>query len=576
MDDRSPEQELGAFFGPRPAEPSPAQRLGIVVAGSLSKGLDVKLDPATVIEGLAVGRYVVVRGTTGRRFFSIVTDVQLDALNPLIEKSPPDTTDPFMARVYGGTAVFGRLHVTPMLVLDAPSSSPSTGGIEGGQEPKPVKTIPAHFTPVYQASEEEIGLIFGREDEPGYFYVGDPLEMEGVHVALDLRRLVERSAGIFGKTGTGKTFLTRTLLAGLVRENVAVNLVFDMHNEYGWKSQDETKQEVKGLRQLFPSGQVSVFTLDEESSRRRDSKIDGVIRIGYEQIEPEDVDSLSSLMALSDVQVGALYFLRRRLGKAWIARLLDEKDLLEELNAALERGALHGGTLGAIQRKLGLFRRFGFLQAQTPEEPIKQILDYLDRGINVVLEFGRYGNSLEAYLLVANYITRRIHDHYVRRKEAAQGGQGDEPRPLIITIEEAHKFLDPAVARHTIFGTIARELRKYNVTLLIVDQRPSGIDPEVMSQVGTRVTCLLDDEADIRAVFAGISGGTALREVLARLDTRQQALIMGHAVPMPVVVKTRTYGTPEFYADLGAQEAGAPEDVLARGRAVLRGDDAEI
>ena len=53
----------------------------------------------------------------------------------------------------------------------------------------------------------------------------------------------------------------------------------------------------------------------------------------------------------------------------------------------------------------------------------------------------------------------------------------------------------------TIFGTIARELRKYNVTLLIVDQRPSGIDPEVMSQIGTRVTCLLDDESDIRAVF---------------------------------------------------------------------------
>jgi hypothetical protein len=565
MDDRSPEQELDAFFGPRPADSPPARQLGIVVAGSLSKGLDVKLDPGTVIEGLAVGRYVVVRGTTRRRFFSIVTDVQLDALNPLIEKSPPDTTDPFMARVYGGTAVFGRLHVAPMLILD-----------EGSDEPKPVKTIPAHFTAVYPASEEDVGLIFGKEDEPGYFYIGDPLEMEGVHVAFDLRRLVERSAGVFGKTGTGKTFLTRTLLAGLVRENVAVNLVFDMHNEYGWKSQDETKQEVKGLRQIFSTGQVSVFTLDEESSRRRGSKIDGVVRIGYEQIEPEDVDSLASLMALSDLQVGALYFLRRKLGQGWVSRLLDENEPLEELNSALEQGTLHGGTLGAIQRKLGMFRRFGFLQAQALEDPVKQILDHLDRGVNVVLEFGRYGNSLEAYLLVANYITRRIHDHYVRRKEAAQGGQGEEPRPLIITIEEAHKFLDPAIARHTIFGTIARELRKYNVTLLIVDQRPSGIDPEVMSQVGTRVTCLLDDEADIRAVFAGISGGAALREVLARLDTRQQALIMGHAVPMPVVVKTRTYGTPEFYAELGVQGAESPEDVLKRGRAVLRGDGAEI
>jgi len=572
------EQELEAFFGPRPAEPPPRQRLGIVVAGSLSRGLDVKLDPTTVIEGLAVGRYVVVRGQTGRRFFSIVTDVQLDALDPLIEKAPPDTSDPFLARVYQGTAVFGRIHVAPMLMLDAPPPSPPGGGERGGgREPKPVKTIPAHFAPVYQASEEEVALIFGQEDEPGYFYIGDPLEMEGVHVALDLHRFVERSAGVFGKTGTGKTFLTRTLLAGLVREGVAVNLVFDMHNEYGWKSQDEARQEVKGLRQLFPTGQVSVFTLDEESSRRRGSKVDGVVRIGYEQIEPEDVDSLASLMALSDVQVGALYFLRRRLGQRWVARLLDEDDPLEDLDSALERGTLHGGTLGAIQRKLGLFRRFDFLQARVPEDSVRQILDYLARGVTVILEFGRYGNSLEAYLLVANYITRRIHAHYVRRKEAAQGGQGEEPRPLVITIEEAHKFLDPAVARHTIFGTIARELRKYNVTLLIVDQRPSGIDPEVMSQIGTRVTCLLDDEADIRAVFAGISGAGALREVLARLDTRQQALILGHAVPMPVVVKTRTYGTPEFYAALGVGEAADPEAVLARGRAVLRGEeDVEI
>ena len=217
MGERSPEQELDAFFGPRPVEPPPAQRLGIVVAGSLSKGLEVKLDPATVIEGLAVGRYVVVRGQTGRRFFSLVTDVQLDTLNPLIEKAPPDPSDPFLARVYQGTAVFGRIHVAPMLVLDPPSSSLPLGGKEGGREPRPVKTIPAHFTPVYEATEDEVALVFGREEEPGYFYVGDPLEMEGVHVALDLRRFVERSAGVFGKTGTGKVFLTCSLLVGLIK-----------------------------------------------------------------------------------------------------------------------------------------------------------------------------------------------------------------------------------------------------------------------------------------------------------------------------------------------------------------------
>jgi hypothetical protein len=450
-----------------------------------------------------------------------------------------------------------------MLVLDRDSD-----------EPKPVKTVPAHFSIVYEATEEDVNGVFGAEDET-HFYVGTPLDMENVRVHLDLERLVERSSGVFGKSGTGKTFLTRTLLAGIVKQGTAVNLVFDMHNEYGWKSQGEGGYEVKGLRQLFP-GAVSVMTLDPESSRRRGSKVDFEVRIGYDQIEPEDVDMLSSLMGLSDVQIGALYYLRRRLGAGWIEKLLAEGEEggegPTELDLLLDEGKLHGGTLGAIQRKLGLLRRFAFLQPRTNEDVVGKIMEYLDRGIHVILEFGRYGSTLEAYLLVANYLTRRIHGRYVHRMETALGRQSEKPKPLVITIEEAHKFLDPAIARQTIFGTIARELRKYNVTLLVVDQRPSGIDEEVMSQIGTRVTALLDNEADIRAVFTGVSGAGELRQVLARLDTRQQALILGHAVPMPVVVQTRTYG-PDLYAEVGHVEGEALQDRLARNVDLLRGEE---
>jgi hypothetical protein len=284
---------------------------------------------------------------------------------------------------------------------------------------------------------------------------------------------------------------------------------------------------------------------------------------------------LSSLLGLTDVQVGALYFLRRRLGKGWIETLLEEREEDEgpnELDLLLDEGKLHGGTLGAIQRKLGMFRRFGFLRPRGQSDVVGKIMEYLDRGLHVVLEFGRYGSTLEAYILVANYLTRRIHGRYVHRKEEALGQKSEEPRPLVITIEEAHKFLDPAIARQTIFGTIARELRKYNVTLLIVDQRPSGIDEEVMSQIGTRVTALLDNEADIRSVFMGVSGAGELRQVLARLDTRQQALILGHAVPMPVVVQTRAYG-PDLYAEVGHVEGDALQDRLARNIKLMQPDE---
>ncbi len=123
-------EELDRWFPRLPAQ-GPQRRLGIVVGGSLSKGLEVKLDPQTVIEGLAVGRYVVIARRTGRRFFSIINDVALDATNPLIEKTPPDVSDPFVAQVVRGTTTFGRIHVAPMLVLGPDA-----------EEPKPVKTGP--------------------------------------------------------------------------------------------------------------------------------------------------------------------------------------------------------------------------------------------------------------------------------------------------------------------------------------------------------------------------------------------------------------------------------------------------
>ena len=182
---------------------------------------------------------------------------------------------------------------------------------------------------------------------------------------------------------------------------------------------------------------------------------------------------------------------------------------------------------------------------------MKQLLHYLERGMHVVLEFGRYGNSLAAYILVANILTRRIHDRYVYLKDRSSVDGIGEPRPVVITIEEAHKFLTPGIAGQTIFGSIAREMRKYNVTLLVVDQRPSGIDEEVMSQLGTKITCLLDSERDVNSVLSGVSGSRKLRSVLSRLESKQQALAFGDALPMPVVIRTREYGSSESYRELG-------------------------
>ena len=512
------------------------QRLGIVVSGSLNKGVEVRLDSSASVEDMAVGRYVTIEGER-RRFFGMITDVSLGVIDQRLTLTPPDVSDPFMAEVLAGTSTYGTLHVLPTLTISGDVASLLEG-------PQPVKTVPSHFSAVNLASQRDVELVFGSEDERK-FYIGTPLDME-TRICLDLPELVKRSNGIFGKSGTGKTFLTRLLLIGMLQKGTAVNLVFDMHSEYGWESRSEEGRKVKALKQLFPS-KVAVFTLDEEGSRRRQVSTDFVVRIGYDEIEPEDMVLLRQTLNLTEPAIEAVYQLSRRFGKNWLQSSLDLKDS-EETRGLLKEMSIHESTYQNLQRGLATIRRLPFLVPHTPDNPVKRILEYLDQGINVVLEFGRY-TDITAYILVANLLTRRIHAQYRERMEKAIGEDIALPHPLVITIEEAHRFLNPELASQTIFGTIAREMRKYNVTLLVIDQRPSGIDNEVMSQIGTKITCLLDNDRDIDSVLAGVSGRSELKSVLSRLESRQQALIFGHAVPMPVVVRTREYGSPESYKD---------------------------
>lgn len=538
-----------------------AQRLGIVTGGSLTDGLDVRLDAAQSVEDMAVGRYVVILGNK-RKFFGMVTDVKLGACNPQLASSPPDVSDPFISEVLTGTSTYGTIHVQPMLTIERGADGDGLTTQLG--EPQPVKTVPSHFAPVCDASENDVNSVFGAEDG-NHFYLGTPLDMD-TRVCINLKRFVERSSGIFGKSGTGKTFLTRLMMIGIAQKTDAVSLIFDMHNEYGWEGTSEGTRKVKGLKQLFQS-KVAIFTLDEKSSRDRGSSYDDVVEIGYDQIEVEDIAMLQDALNMTEAQIESMRRIAQTLGETrWLNEYLEMDG--QQRDELATRLGLNASTLNVLHRKLDTrLARLPFLKPRASTNSVKRILEMLQKGTHVVLEFGHH-SSVDTYILVANILTRRIHEIYVEQMEKAMGNAGARPRPLVIAIEEAHKFLSPQVAHHTIFGTIARELRKYNVTLLVVDQRPSGIADEIMSQIGTRITCLLDDERDINAVLSGVSGSQSLRAVLSKLESKQQALLLGHAVPMPVVVRTRDYGTPDSYAEFQFQEAASINTKLNKATAL--------
>ena len=527
------------------------RRVGVVVNGSLVAGLEMKLDEWYSVEDIRAGKFVVIEGEKSR-FFCMVTDVRLDATNPQVLADPPSEEDELIRQVLHGSATYGTVCLRPLLMMDKHEV------VAGHGDPHLVKTIPVHFSVVCEAEEEDVNQVFGSEDMgTQFFQIGKPLDME-TPICMDLESFVERSNGIFGKTGTGKTFLTRLVLSGLIHSNRAVNLIYDMHSEYGWQATQEAGNGrgsfVKGLKQLFGS-RVAIFTLDPESARRRGIQSDFNVKIPYHQITVEDIASLAEELNLNPTAVESAYLIVNRFGREWLSELLkqdpkDIKDFAEHVGA-------HPESISALHRKLKRLEKFDFLQERVSEDTVYKILEFIDKGVHIVLEFGQQSSFL-CYMLVSNILTRRLHDQYVMKTERflSTGKPQDKPKQLIITIEEAHKFLNPTAARQTIFGTIAREMRKYFVSLLIVDQRPSSIDDEVLSQVGTRITALLSDEKDINAVLTGVSNANWLRSVLASLDSKQQALLMGHAVPMPVVIRTRDYDHV-FYSAMGAVEGEA-------------------
>ena len=524
-----------------------ARELGSVVGGSLQKGLEVRLDPGSVT---ALGEYVMAPLGPGEHVLGMVTDLSLRSAEGGATAWPPPAGDDPGARllrdVLLDTAVFTQADVQPYLEV-----------LDGGESVR-ARRLPRHFGRVSRADQATLDRAFAVPEDVAAIRLGAPLGMDEVMVHVDLEKLFERSAGIFGKSGTGKTVLALQLLDAMVasssmaptnRDRI-VALVFDMHNDYGWdlKFQGDGGPR-KSLKQRYPT-QVSVYALDDAVPNK-----DGRVIIGTRDIRPDDLDILQSAAFFTDQAVELARTVEDRFGRDWIDALLEPDPspaLVRKLwqeggepdevnwNAVVARLGFASGSMQNLRRGLQRLARRSFVQGGAGQfsEVIDHIVETLLGGKSVVIQFGRHGADLTSYMLVANMLSRRIWERYQREMEDARGDRAREPNRLVIVIEEAHKFVDRALAGQTIFGQVARELRKYNVTLLVIDQRPGQIDSEVLSQIGTKFCLQLDSDSDIEALIGGVTGRASLRQIVSSLESRRQALVFGHALPMPVVIQT--------------------------------------
>jgi hypothetical protein len=114
--------------------------------------------------------------------------------------------------------------------------------------------------------------------------------------------------------------------------------------------------------------------------------------------------------------------------------------------------------------------------------------------------------------------------------------EGGRERPLLFVLEEAHTYLgkDHSGSAATAVRRIAKEGRKYGVGLMIVSQRPSEIDPTILSQCGTLFAMRLANETD-RGQVAGAASDNlkGLFDMLPVLRTGE-AIIVGEALSLPV------------------------------------------
>jgi hypothetical protein len=543
--------------------------IGYVIGGGLREGFHIRL--TTKAEQVQEGSFVVC--DSGRwRFFGLVTDLQLGSTDSRFAEDQMERLQPSIRSLLRGKTLYTTLDMYPTLMLDMgpdPDREPEKRlawleEMDGQLGPQPVKTVPAHHAAVRLADAADVEEIF-----PGDFIIGHTIE-QGHPVRLDLGRFVKRSSGIFGATGTGKSFLTRMALAGMMKEDVAGALVFDMHNEYGFDDHDsDNVMRVSGLRSLFGT-KVQVAALGKGATVRGNVP-DFTLELGMRDFTTADILLLGQALNLTDTAEVTLNALARDFKDNWFVSFMrlepgavdvdpeTGKTVPAENSVAAwaRQNNVQEKAAEALHRRLATIANRPYVVEQPASDAVTEIVDKLEHGRHIILSFGEYEADLD-YLLVSNILTRRIRQHWVHRTEEHKSHGASAPRPLVIAVEEAHKLLNPHIARQTAFGTIARELRKYFVTLLVVDQRPSGIDDEVMSQLGTRITGWLGDEDDIRAVLTGLAGREQLRGMLARLQEKEEVLLLGWGVKMPIPVHSRRYDQ-DFYDEMRGRKKREPQ-----------------
>lgn len=450
------------------------------------------------------------------------------------------------------------------------------GEVDGlGRFQRGVTTYPGLDDPVHFTTPAGLRTIF---PPPGVSHVrlGSLAGASDVEVALAAQPLVMRHGAIVGSTGSGKTSAVASLLQSFVRDGwTSANVVVvDPHGEYAKAfGASATVRSVLGtgdsmLRVPFwalPAADIlRAFCGRDESaivsSRFGDlvtsARRDFVRGAKWLQMEPAAVTAdtpvpfdLFQVWYRLDYENNATYSQAGGKGDAEVDEAGDAPTLKPTRfrsygmgSAAPFKGPFYQNYQAAPDRlrlRLTDPRFRFFLEPQGDpggEDPLPRvILDWLGNARPLsVLDFS--GVPSEAADLAVGLVLQMLFELAVRSQATGIG----RPRPVLIVLEEAHRYLgDSATTRvaKESANRIAREGRKYGIGLLLVTQRPSELPDTALSQVGTIVALRLTNGKDQSTVKSALPDAVAgLAEALPALRTGE-AIVAGEAVTLPCRVQ---------------------------------------
>ncbi len=381
-------------------------------------------------------------------------------------------------------------------------------------------------------------LTIYKSSDPSAVTIGSLSQASDIPAVVSVDALLSRHFSVVGTTGTGKSTAVTLLLHLIAKHKLNQRiLILDPHNEYtsAFGSKANT---------------ITADTLDLPFWILNLEEFQQVIFRGREGSD-EEVDALREFIPKAKIlyRHGPSKGVRRKssAGSSFTAdtpvpyRLADLLKLLDEEIGSLD-GALRRLTLRRLKARVEAAindPRFGFLfGSHNATDRIEDVLGNIYRvPINgkPITVFQMSGIPSEVVNSVASVLCRLAFDIALASNSQVK---------TLVVCEEAHRYIPAdqetgfAPTRGAI-ARIAKEGRKYGVSLAIITQRPNELDPTILSQCNTIFSLRLGNDADQDVMRKAISNGS--RSTLAFLSSLadRECIAFGSAVSTPMRMRFR-------------------------------------